>query len=113
MPMLQPQAVDPTKPAELGKPVNPPCQVLRVRYSPDGELLAAACTDGMDPKTVAKTEAVYQNAAAQIVFRTGAQIEELFEDLEILEPGLKDVSQWRVDEPIAEIHVTAGVGRKP
>jgi hypothetical protein len=82
---------------------------------PSGSYIAisAACTDGMDPKTVAKTEAVYQNAAAQIVFRTGAQIEELFEDLEILEPGLKDVSKWRVDEPTAEIHVTAGVGRKP
>lgn len=46
--MLQPKkkAVDPTKPAELGKPVNPPCQVTRVRFSPDGKILAAACTDG-------------------------------------------------------------------
>ena len=75
--------------------------------------ISAACTDGMDPKTVAKTEAVYQNAAAQIVFRSAAQVEELFEGLELLEPGLTDVSHWRVDEPMAEIHVQAGVGRKP
>src|SRR5687768_17482518 len=47
--MLQPKAkakTDATKPAELGKPVNPPAQVTRVRFSPDGKLLAAAGTDG-------------------------------------------------------------------
>lgn len=33
-------------PKELGKPLLPPCQVLRIRFSPDGKLLAAACTDG-------------------------------------------------------------------
>jgi WD40 repeat protein len=30
---------------ELGKPLVPPCQVLRVRFSPDGKTLVAACTD--------------------------------------------------------------------
>jgi hypothetical protein len=82
---------------------------------PSGSFIAisAACTDGMDPKVVARTEAVYQNASAQIVFRSGAQIAELFEGLELLEPGLKDLSQWRLDEKPAEIHVTAGLGRKP
>jgi len=33
-------------PKEIGKPIVPPCQVLRVRFSPDGNTLAAACTDG-------------------------------------------------------------------
>jgi hypothetical protein len=75
--------------------------------------ISAACTEGMDPKAVAKTEAVYQNAASQIVFRTAAQVEELFEGLELVPPGLADVSKWRVDEPMAEIHVQAGIGRKP
>jgi hypothetical protein len=82
---------------------------------PSGSYIAisAACTDGMDPAAVARTEGVYRNAAAQIVFRTGAQIEQLFEGLELLDPGLADVSRWRVDQPTAEIHVTAGIGRKP
>jgi WD40 repeat protein len=44
---MQPKKPDPTKPAELGKPLVPPCQVTRVRFSPDGKLLAAACTDGL------------------------------------------------------------------
>jgi hypothetical protein len=89
--------------------------VARFRSAiPAGSYIAisAACTDGMDPKIVARTEAVYQNAAAQIVFRTAAQIEQLFEGLEVLEPGITDVSHWRVDEPTPDIHVYAGVGRK-
>ena len=89
--------------------------VARFRSAvPAGSYLAisAACTEGMDPQVVAKTEAVYQNAAAQIVFRTAAQVEQLFEGLEVLEPGIADVSRWRVDEQTAEIHVYAGIGRK-
>lgn len=31
---------------ELGRPLNPGTQVTRVRFSPDGKLLAAACFDG-------------------------------------------------------------------
>lgn len=38
--------IDPTKPAEIGKPLNPPAQILRLRFSPDGKVLAAACSDG-------------------------------------------------------------------
>jgi hypothetical protein len=67
----------------------------------------------MDPAVVSKVEGVYQNAAAQVFFRTGAQIEQLFEGLELVEPGLKDITKWRVDEPTPEIRVMAGVGRKP
>jgi hypothetical protein len=75
--------------------------------------ISTACTEGMDPAVVAKTEAVYQNAASQIVFRTAAQVEQLFEGLQLLEPGLCDVSKWRVDVDTPEIHVQAGIGVKP
>ena len=37
---------DPGAPKELGKPLLPPVQVTRVRFSPDGKSLAAACFDG-------------------------------------------------------------------
>ena len=37
---------DPNAPKELGKPVTPPTQINRVRFSPDGKVLAAACFDG-------------------------------------------------------------------
>ncbi len=35
------------KPTELGKALSLPCQASRVRFSPDGKLLAAACIDGV------------------------------------------------------------------
>lgn len=41
---MQPKAA--SAPKELGKPLLPPTQVTRVRFSPDGALLAAACFDG-------------------------------------------------------------------
>ena len=41
---MQPKAVN--APKELGKPLTPATQVTRVRFSPDGALLAAACFDG-------------------------------------------------------------------
>src|SRR4051812_11413314 len=41
---MQPKAAN--APKELGKPLAPPTQVTRVRFSPDGKSLAAACFDG-------------------------------------------------------------------
>lgn len=38
---------DPTKPAELGKPLAVPAQLFRIRYSPNGKVLAAGCSDGL------------------------------------------------------------------
>ncbi|MBN9523195.1 hypothetical protein J0H58_32550 [bacterium] len=37
---------DPTKPVELGRPLVPPCQLTRLRFRPDGRVLAAAGCDG-------------------------------------------------------------------
>jgi WD40 repeat protein len=34
-------------PKERGKPILPPCQVTRIRFSPDGTELAVACVDGV------------------------------------------------------------------
>lgn len=47
LPIMQP-AKNPNSVSakELGKPIVPLCQVLRIRFSPDGRVLSAACTDG-------------------------------------------------------------------
>jgi WD40 repeat protein len=42
---MQPKAPAANAPKELGKPLTPPTQVTRVRFSPDGKTLAAACFD--------------------------------------------------------------------
>lgn len=41
---MQPKAAN--APKELGKPLAPPTQITRVRFSPDGKTLAAGCFDG-------------------------------------------------------------------
>jgi hypothetical protein len=41
-----PPPPDPTKPVELGRPLDPPCQLTRLRFRPDGRALAAAGCDG-------------------------------------------------------------------
>jgi WD40 repeat protein len=44
---MQPKKpADPKAPKELGKPLAPPAQIARVRFSPDGKTLATACFDG-------------------------------------------------------------------
>lgn len=40
-------AADPTRPVEVKTPLTPPAQVFRVRFSPDGKVLAAGCSDGL------------------------------------------------------------------
>jgi WD40 repeat protein len=47
MPQAKPKTpADPNAPKELGKPLAVPVQVNRLRFSPDGKTLAAACFDG-------------------------------------------------------------------
>jgi WD40 repeat protein len=43
---MQPKAPAANAPKELGKPLTSPTQILRIRFSPDGKTLAAACFDG-------------------------------------------------------------------
>jgi WD40 repeat protein len=42
----QPKKDAASAPKELGKPLNPGVQITRLRFSPDGKTLAAACFDG-------------------------------------------------------------------
>jgi hypothetical protein len=58
---------------------------------------------------------VYQAASMPAVPRTAEDIRAFFSDLDLVEPGLVDVSQWRSDmrEKTTKVRLLAGVGRKP
>lgn len=63
-------------PKERGQPLTPPCQVTRVRFSPDGRELAAACVDGVvrrwdvtgDPKPLPELKA-HDGWASDLTYR--------------------------------------------
>jgi hypothetical protein len=67
-----------------------------VRRLVPGSYLAAsvATTEGVDPSVVAHLESVYEQSASPLHMRSRAQIEELFDGLALLEPGLVDVGYW-------------------
>jgi hypothetical protein len=74
-----------------------------------------AATDGTDQHVLSEIGAVYEDATAPAVPRSAAAIQEFFTGLELIEPGLVDVSQWRPDTRTrpTKIRILAGVGRKP
>jgi hypothetical protein len=89
---------------------------LRWRMAPGSYLaLSHAATDGNDQHVLTEIGAVNEDAAAPAVPRSAAGIREFFTGLELVEPGLVDVSQWRPDRRAraTKIRILAGVGRKP
>ena len=89
---------------------------LRWRMAPGSYLvLSHAATDGTDRHVLSEIGAVYDGATAPAVPRPAADIREFFTGLELIEPGLVDVSQWRPDRRAraTKIRILAGVGRKP
>jgi S-adenosyl methyltransferase len=53
--------------------------------------ITAACTDGLAPEVIRAAERIYAGSSAPIIFRTHAQVEELFDGLTLLPPGIQDV----------------------
>jgi hypothetical protein len=90
---------------------------FRWRMTPGSYLaLAHVTSDGVDPRIVSQVEKVYQRATAPAVPRTATDIAEFFVGLDLIEPGLVDVSQWRPDtisRKPTKVRFLAAMGRKP
>lgn len=89
---------------------------LRWRMAPGSYLvLSHVATDGTDRHVLSEIGAVYEAATAPALPRSAADIRKFFTGLELIEPGLVDVSQWRSDRRAraTKIRILAGVGRKP
>jgi hypothetical protein len=88
---------------------------FRWRMAPGSYLaLSHAASDGSDERALADSAGIYEELAVSAVPRTAADILGFFTGLDLIEPGLLDVTQWRADMPEkpTKIRFLAGVGRK-
>lgn len=89
---------------------------LRQRMAPGSYLvLSHVDVDDADRRVVDEVTDVYAEATTPVVPRTESAIRELFTGLDLVEPGLTDVAQWRSDTPSnsGKVRILGGVGRKP
>lgn len=74
-------------------------------------------SEGTKPQVIATIQDAYAGASAPAVFRSCSQIEALFAGLELVKPGLVEVSDWRSSHRSSAyspaLQFLAGVGRKP
>jgi hypothetical protein len=71
-------------------------RVIRERIAPGSMMAISHLTSDGTPQTVIRMQQeVYANATAPIVFRTTGEIESLFRDTRLLEPGVVPLTQWR------------------
>jgi hypothetical protein len=101
-------------------PEDDPESAVRVftKYLVPGSYLAQShlCRDGTDPNVIAAIEDVYKTASAPAVFRTAGQIRAFFGCLDLIPPGLADVTAWPGRSPAPAqspaLQVLAGVARR-
>jgi hypothetical protein len=88
---------------------------FRWRMTPGSYLaLSHAASDGSDEQALSQSASIYRGAALPAIPRTTDEITSYFSGLDLIEPGLVDVTQWRTDmrEKPTKIRFLAGVGRK-
>ncbi|MDL4776617.1 MULTISPECIES: SAM-dependent methyltransferase [Thermomonosporaceae] len=76
-------------------------------------VIVHATSDDAPPQLVERVTALYRGAAAQPHPRTRTAVQALFTGLDLLEPGLVDVQDWRPEKkvPIGTWRALAGVAR--
>jgi hypothetical protein len=91
--------------------------VFRERMAAGSYLAVSHITsEGTSPEVMSTIETAYKEASAPAVFRTRREIEAFFTGLDLLRPGLVQVSEWRGSKRRANppaLCFLGGVGRKP
>jgi hypothetical protein len=81
-----------------------------------GSFLAVShiTSDGTAPTVMTTIRDAYRAASAPAVFRSRAEIEDFFAGLEIIHPGIVEVSAWRTrgGDQIPALRILGGVGEK-
>jgi SAM-dependent methyltransferase len=90
--------------------------VFRRSMAPGSYLvLSHAASDGANRGALDEIGGTYQDATLPAVPRSAAEIARFFTGLDLIEPGIVDVSQWRPDVRArpTKIRILGGAGRKP
>jgi hypothetical protein len=80
---------------------------------PSGSYLALYDGTDITPEVVEAARIWNLSAVPQYHLRSKARLAQFFEGLELVEPGLVSVTQWRPDEQVHEIDQYGAIGRKP
>jgi SAM-dependent methyltransferase len=64
-------------------------------------------------ETGEQVNAIYRRTDSPLVLRSGEEVAAFFTGLDVVEPGVVQLSEWRPDSDDAFISAYAGVGRKP
>jgi hypothetical protein len=101
---------DKWKPADL-------CAEFMAAAAPGSYLALSHGTDDAVPvKTSAEATLVYARSSAEFKPRSSAEIRAMFGGLELVDPGLADITEWRPDPDTIgsdRVLLYGGVGRKP
>jgi hypothetical protein len=81
--------------------------------APSGSYLAVYDGTDTSPEVVEGARLWNQSAALPYHLRSPARLAQLFDGLELVEPGLVSVTRWRPDTEAREIDQYGAVGRKP
>jgi hypothetical protein len=88
-----------------------------VRTLAPGSMVAisAACAEDFDAPDLARIRDIYAASSSPFVFHAPDRLASLFDGLNLLHPGIVEVSQWRNDDPpltYSGMSFLAGVARK-
>lgn len=90
---------------------------FREHISPGSYLVLSHITsDGTGRETIRTITESYSKASAPAVFRTREQIKAFFDDFDLVEPGVVEVSEWQSETTsvnLPALRFVGGVGRKP
>lgn len=75
--------------------------------------VSAATSTDADPAITAQIEAAYENATAPVIFRTADHIRSWFDRMDLVHPGVVDVTHWpaRIGVP-TDVRILGGLARK-
>ena len=75
--------------------------------------VSVSSAEGMTPETAHAFDEVMQAVTGPVVLRTKAQVEELLDGLDLLPPGVADVTCWHSDGVPRSLRMHAAIGVKP